>query len=579
MNSQSDFYRNILHNLSDGAMAVDFEGKITLFNPAGVRIFGIESEETVVGRKFAEVFMLEIEGSDDFNQVVLDAVNHEKVGQSRVVKIQDSDGQNVVLKVKSSLLQDESGEKQGVVVVFTDITYEKHMQEEQERLNRDLQQAYVDMENTNSSLRSALKKVRVVRRVVLLVVVLVFIGLGMYTWKKVDINELGSPEISSRRDESGLNAVPVQSQPVASSISLSGKLEPLEKVNLLCPYNARIKDKHVDFGQRVDKDDLLLTLSSEELQEQYRSAQGELIQARQDYEKLLNWKKSTEYAKAKRALSKAKYQLEQSESKLKEAKLLHENGIMSKNNLQRARDEVRNARMTLIDSRESLQAVQAKAEADKIKIVKFKFKNAQAKYERIKKKLEQSRVTAPVSGVVLHPLVEKDKKYSIAEGSSFSEGDILLTVGDMEGLSISTEVDEVDVQKVEPGQKVKVKGEGFSEVTFEGFIDQVSTVAKDSSGSDLTVFPVRVVIPELDAAERKKIRLGMTANMQVQVYSNPQALLVPIDAVRITPQGNFVQIRDEKGERKEVEVETGITTMRMVEIKKGLAPDDKVIVP
>lgn len=579
MSGQSDFYRDILQNLSDGAMALDFEGKITLFNPAAARIFAVRAGE-VTGRKFAEVFMMEIEGSDDFNQVVLDAVAERDLEQERVVEIPDPQGGNLVLKVKSSLLRDESGEKKGVVVVFTDISNEMRMQEEQKRLNQDLTKAYSELEETNSSLRSALKKVRAIRIIVLILVLFVFSGLGLYTWKKADLS--AQFESADTREPAGreFKTVSVTVRPVNSEISLSGKLEPLEKVNVLCPFEGRIEKKLVQFGQRVDKGDPLLLLNSEKLRQDLRQAHTNLIEAREKYEKLANWEKGTEFAKAKRRLSQAEHKFGRAKSELEESRLLHENGIISDNQLQSAKDELRNSKMSLVEARENMQAVKDKANKDKLRIAEFKLKNAREKFDRLKGKLERSRVKAPVSGVVLHPLVDKDKDYSLEKGSSFSEGDILITVGNMQGLSVSAEVDEVDVQKLEPGQKVRVQGEGFSAVTFEGKIDHVSTVAEESGGSDLTTFPVRVVIPNLSSRDREKIRLGMTANMQAQVYSNPEALLVPIDAVFSSSEGHFVRVPGEKeGEVQRVKVEPGITTMRMVEIKSGLDSGDKVVLP
>lgn len=579
MSGQSDFYRDILQNLSDGAMALDFEGKITLFNPAAARIFAVRAGD-VTGRKFAEVFMMEIQGSDDFNQVVLDAVAEKELDQERAVQIPDPQGGNLVLKVKSSLLRDESGEKKGVVVVFTDISNEMRMQEEQKRLNQDLTTAYAELEETNTSLRSALKKVRAVRIIVLVLVVFVFSGLGLYTWKKADLSDQFETADAREASNGEFKTVSVTVRPVTSEISLSGKLEPLEKVNVLCPFEGRIEENHVQFGQRVDKGDTLLLLNSEKLRQDLRDAHTTLIEAREKYEKLANWEKGTEYAKAKRQLSQAEHKFGRAKSKLEESRLLHENGIISDNQLQSAKDELRNSKMSLVEARENMQAVKDKANKDKLKIAEFKLKNAREKYDRIKAKLEHSRIKAPVSGVVLHPMVDKDKDYSLEKGSSFNEGDILITVGNMQGLSVFAEVDEVDVQKLEPGQKVRVQGEGFSGVTFEGEIDHVSTVAEESKGSDLTTFPVRVVIPNLSSRDREKIRLGMTANMQAQVYSNPKALLVPIDAVSSTSGGHFVRVPGEKeGEVHRVEVEPGITTMRMVEIKSGLDPGDKVVLP
>ncbi|MFP4168590.1 MAG: PAS domain S-box protein [Desulfonatronovibrionaceae bacterium] len=579
MHTQSDFYRDILNNLSDGAMALDFEGKITLFNPAAARIFDVRAED-VTGRKFAEVFMMDIEGSDDFNQAVLDAVAERELDQERVVDVPGGQGDSLVLKVKSSLLRDESGEKKGVVVVFTDISNEMRMQEEQKRLNQDLTKAYSELEETNFSLRSALKKVRAIRIIVFILVVFLFSGLGLYTWKKADLSAQFEAADTQKTSDKGFKTVPVTVRPVTSKISLSGKLEPLEKVNVLCPFEGRIEEKMVQFGQRVDKGDTLLLLNSEKLRQDLRQAHTNLIEAKEAYEKLVNWEKGTEYAKAKRQLSQAEHKFGRAKSKLEESRILHENGIISDNQLQSAKDELRNSKMSRTDARENMQAIKDKANKDKLKVAEFKLQNAQEKFDRLKAKLELSRVKAPVSGVVLHPLEDKDKDYSLEKGSSFKEGGILVTVGNMQGLSVSAEVDEVDVQKIKSGQKVQVQGEGFSEVTFEGVIDQVSTMAEVSKRSDLTSFPVRVVIPDLSSKDREKIRLGMTANMQAEVYSNPKALLVPIDAVSSSSQGHFVRVPGEKeGEVQRVEVEPGITTMSMVEIKQGLEPDDEVIVP
>lgn len=580
MNNQADFYRDILQNLSDGAMAVDFEGKITLFNPAGAHIFGVEPEQ-VVGRKFAEVFMLEIEGSDDFNQVVLDAVYEKKIETEQVVRINKQDRDDLILKVKSSLLQQETGENTGIVVVFTDISKEKFMQEEQKRLNKDLQQAYLELESSNATLRSAVKKMRVVRFIVLFVALIVFSGLGFYTWQKTNISQMFISE--NQQDQKGsdeLRTVPVTVRPIESSISLSGKLEPLEKVNILCPYSGRIDKLYVDFGQRVQKGDLLLHLSSDQLEEKFRNSETALIEAQEQYDKLLTWEEGSEFNKARRRLSQASQELERTKSKLEEAELLFENGIISKNELQRSKDELRNKKVSMLEAKENMQLVKEKASAKKLKIAKYKLENAKSKFERVRDKLKQSRIKAEVSGVVLHPMLKDDKNYNLEKGSSFEEGEILLTIGNMEGLSISSEVDEVDVQKINPGQEVSIQGEGFAEIRFQGFIDQVSTVAKESGSNDLTMFPVRVVIPDLSSKQREQIRLGMTANMQVEVYSNPEAVMVPIDAVFSGPQGHLVRTLDsDSKEIKKVRVEPGITTMRMVEIKSGLNPGDKVVLP
>ena len=79
MADESTFYRNILENMTDGVMTLDLEGKIIMFNPAAARILGLARKE-VLNRPFGEIFLMEMEGIDVFNQTILDAIYESKVG-------------------------------------------------------------------------------------------------------------------------------------------------------------------------------------------------------------------------------------------------------------------------------------------------------------------------------------------------------------------------------------------------------------------------------------------------------------------------------------------------------------------
>jgi len=183
--------------------------------------------------------------------------------------------------------------------------------------------------------------------------------------------------------------------------------------------------------------------------------------------------------------------------------------------------------------------------------------------------------------VVLKPLNEEAQKKNIEKGASFKEGEIIVAVGNLQGMSVESTVDEIDVQKVKPGQTVFISGEGFSGFRLKGLIQSVSSIADNSKGRmTATMFPVRVIIPKLNDEQRKNVRLGMSANMQVETYSNPKAILVPIDAVTTSGTTHSVMVMDPATNapvRKDVV--TGMTTMTQVEIKEGLTPEDRVVIP
>ena len=122
--SESAIHKNILENMRDGVLSLDLNGKLITFNRAAESILGLNQSD-VIGGYFAEVF-LDIDGSDDFTQVVLDAIYDSSSTHHRRVNYPAASGERV-LSVTTSFLFDEdqaSGQtvRVGVIAVFSDIT-------------------------------------------------------------------------------------------------------------------------------------------------------------------------------------------------------------------------------------------------------------------------------------------------------------------------------------------------------------------------------------------------------------------------------------------------------------------------
>jgi len=118
-------YEKILADMRDGVATIDLTGRIITFNAAAGRILGLDAAATV-GQSFGEVFLME-ESFDDFNEVVLKAVYENEATHSREVSVMVG-GHRIDLHVTSSFLmleRDGAPERQGVIVVFSDITEQR----------------------------------------------------------------------------------------------------------------------------------------------------------------------------------------------------------------------------------------------------------------------------------------------------------------------------------------------------------------------------------------------------------------------------------------------------------------------
>jgi multidrug efflux pump subunit AcrA (membrane-fusion protein) len=174
---------------------------------------------------------------------------------------------------------------------------------------------------------------------------------------------------------------------------------------------------------------------------------------------------------------------------------------------------------------------------------------------------------------------DKDKKGKIADrGVTFPQGDILLAIGNTEGLSMTAEVDELEVLKMKKDQEVRITVDAFGE-TIKGRVIHISSQAvKADGGRKAANFEVSIATDSLPAGSRDRLRLGMSANMEIMLLNKPNVILLPIQAVLIEGKDRVVTVRDKATQSlKKVKVETGITTLDAVEIASGLKAGDEVV--
>ncbi len=565
--------------MADGVMALDFKGRVIMFNSAAGHILGFEPED-VLGKTFAALFMLSSEDNDQFNQVILDAVYQQAVGLSSTVEFSRMDGSKVILSVNSSYLQGDNPEAghKGVILVFSDITELKRLQARQEEDARKLGKAYQELEEKTGMLEKALKRVQVIKIFSFIAIIILFAGISLYYFQGDSLLDRAvSPESEPPAEGTeAINSAMVTSRPLSSSVSLSGTLKPLEEIVVTAPFDARIEDKFFSFGQVVNKGDVLILLDSSDLEIKLRQARSDFIKANQRYQELIDWDSGTEMTRARRGLTRARDTVQVNQSKLEEARLLFDKGVIPAHDVESAERQLKNAREDLQNAREELESVRKKADERNIELARMELKNARVNLENLEHQLKDKEIRAPVSGVVIQPVTKDDQKVSLEKGARISAGDTLLAVGNLNGMTVSTKVDEVDVRKISKGQPVEARGDAFPDITLNGEVSHISAQAEAGSGRQGSTFDVIVTFPEMDDESLEQIRVGMSADLEIIVYKNDNALMAPISHVRMIDGQPRVRLVKSNGEIVTREVETGITTMNAVEIKSGLEPGDKL---
>lgn len=569
-------YEHILETMHDGVLALSDTGTVILYNKAAAGILGIAPDQ-VMGKLLMEIPFAEDSRNDEFTQVVLSAVYNKGENLRTGTPYVRPDGTELYLDVASAYrAPDESCDFCGVILVFTDITELRAQYDKERDLTARLTEAYRDLEGEAATIRVKMGRSRLVRRLGLAVVALMLLAGGYYFYAQ----HFAGGGVSDMGDVGGMSfAEEVRVRPVTLKVSLTGSFEPLDIVNVVSPFNGRVTHKDFAFGQQVAKGDFLLQLDTAELEVKLREAESAYIKAKQEYDTVKDWERSMEVSNAKRAFVKAKKSLDDSREKLQVSQDLLDRGIIPEEEHQSQKTSFENLEMDYTSSQEQLQSVLDKGSPDNVLIAEMAMKNALYNFDSIKDKLAGARILAPVDGLVIHPKGEgKSQAKAVEVGTGFQEGDILLAVANTEGLTVSTKADEVDMVKLRIGQSVSITGDAFPDMVLSGTVASISSQATSEGGlSRGATFEVKIRVDGLTPGQRERIKLGMQATMEVAVYENPSAIVVPLDAVSSQGGKHFVTLETPEGPQPR-EVEVGMTTLSAVEIKQGLSEGDRIIV-
>lgn len=185
-------------------------------------------------------------------------------------------------------------------------------------------------------------------------------------------------------------------------------------------------------------------------------------------------------------------------------------------------------------------------------------------------RMQRMRITAPFNGTV--------GLRSINLGQYVGDGDDLVNLEDTSLLTVDFRLPERYQSSIAPGQGVQVQLDALPGKTFEAQVLAVDPLL-DANGRSIAV---RAVMPRSSGAD---LRPGMFARVLIVFSVNDAALVVPEEAM--VPQGGrqYVFLLDEQGQgdakklvSRRIEVETGVRRGAEVQIVKGVAAGDTVVV-
>lgn len=174
---------------------------------------------------------------------------------------------------------------------------------------------------------------------------------------------------------------------------------------------------------------------------------------------------------------------------------------------------------------------------------------------------QQSILTTPISGIVT-------KEDTTVAGTTAVLGTTTFTITDPTSLVFSMDVDEADIGKIHPGQKVSLTLDAYPNDTFSLPVDTIDFVSHATTNGG-NAYTVDV---KLNNSASSTYRVGMNGNADITTNEKHNVLTIPLASLVNT---NQVYVKTTKGFVLR-SISLGLQSDTQAEVTSGLAVGDAI---
>lgn len=317
--------------------------------------------------------------------------------------------------------------------------------------------------------------------------------------------------------------IPLERGDIQKIVTSTGVIEPINQVEVGTQVSGIVETLYVDFNSVVKKGQILAEMDKTNLISDLNSSTALCNQAELEFDyQTINYERNTR---------------------------LHDKGLISDIDFESSQYQYQTAKLSLEMQRSQVNKSQ--------------------------RNLEYATITSPIDGVILSR--EVDEGQTVAAG--LNTPTLYTLAADLTQMQVVASVDEADIGLVKEGQKVSFTVDAFPDDVFYGSVFQVRL--NPHTTANVTIYHVIVNAPNKDL----KLKPGLTANISIYASENKDVLIVPLKALRFTPNEEH-KINNGKtlwlinnGEAVPLSVELGINDGINTSVEgDGLLPGQEIII-
>ncbi len=364
---------------------------------------------------------------------------------------------------------------------------------------------------------------------------------------------------------------------IENTVMASGKVKPIQSVDVGAQVSGRIVKLYVDVGDEVKKGDLIAQINQVEQKNTVSNAEANLNQANAALAQA-----QSNLASSRGTIDSSNATLKARISELNKAKKafdrlagLVEIDAVSRQDYDDAKAAVEVAEANVAAARANVQNAINDVENAKaaIKSQQAAINKAQNDLSTATEDLSYTTIVAPMDGTVVSVTQKEGTTVNAMQSAP-----TIVTLADLSRVRINAQISEADVVNVSAGMPARFNIIGNTQQQFDTTLAGVEPAPENistTSSTDSAVYYIGYL--DVDNAERK-LRIDMTAQVNIITNSVKNVLNIPSSALKGGKGKYSVQVVGADGIAKPVDVQVGLNNRVNAEIKSGLNAGDKVVI-
>ena len=284
-----------------------------------------------------------------------------------------------------------------------------------------------------------------------------------------------------------ISTVAVTEGDIVDTVGATGALEAVTTVQVGSQVSGIIQELHVDFNSIVREGDVIMRLDPSLFETQLEQARANLLRSEAESERLA-------------------VAVDDAATQLRRSRELAAGDLISETELEAAEVTLRSAEAQLKSAQAQVRQSQASLSMNEVN-------------------LEHTVIRAPIDGIVTSRLVDVGQTVA----ASFQAPELFVIAADLTKMRVIANIDESDVGRIRPNQRVTFTVDAFPAEEFEGSVSQIRL-------EPIVTQNVVTYATVIDAPNPAlKLKPGMTATVTVEVARRENVTRVPNSALRFRP--------------------------------------------